>query len=149
MDTDRIKGAAQDLGGKVQETAGRALGEMPPQAEGVVRQVAGNAQNLYGQAKDNISSAASNAQDLYGQAKDNLGNVAGNAQNLYGQARDNVSNAAGTVTDYANQAYRQASPHAERGTQLVRDRVGENPLTAVLLAGAIGYLLALAIHGRH
>jgi uncharacterized protein YjbJ (UPF0337 family) len=130
MDPDRIKGAAQDIGGKVQETAGRAFGDKQTQAEGVVRQVAGNAQNLYGQAKDNLSSAASSAQDLYG------------------QARDNVSNAASSVSDYANQAYRQASPHAERGTAIVRDRVGENPLTAVILAGAIGYLLALAIHGR-
>jgi uncharacterized protein YjbJ (UPF0337 family) len=130
MDPDRIKGAAQDIGGKVQEAAGKAFGDQGTQAEGIVRQVAGNAQNLYGQAKDNLSNVASSAQDLYG------------------QARQNVSSAADTVQDYANQAYRQASPHAERGTALVRDRVGENPLTAVLLAGAIGYLLALAIHGR-
>ena len=130
MDPDRIKGAAQDIGGKVQETAGKAFGDQQTQAEGLVRQVAGNAQNLYGQAKDSLSSAASGAQDLYGQARSNAGDVAGQVQ------------------DYASQAYRQASPHAERGTALVRERVGENPLTAVMLAGAIGYLLALAIHGR-
>lgn len=113
MDTDRIKGAAQDLGGKVQEAAGKAFGDTSTQAEGIVRQVAGKGQNYYGQAKDAVSNVAESA------------------------------------TDYANQAYRNAGPQAERGTQLVRDRVGDNPLTAVLLAGAIGYLLALAIHGRN
>ena len=113
MDPDRIKGAAQDIGGKVQDTAGKVFGDTSTQAEGIVRQVAGKGQNYYGQAKDGLSSAAD------------------------------------TVTDYANQAYRTAGPQAERGTQLVRDRVGDNPLTAVILAGAIGYLLALAIHGRN
>lgn len=113
MDPDRIKGAAQDIGGKVQEAAGKVFGDTSTQTEGIVRQVAGKGQNYYGQAKDNLSSAA------------------------------------GTVTDYASQAYRTAGPHAERGTALVRERVGDNPLTAVILAGAIGYLLALAIHGRN
>ena len=131
MDPDRIKGAAQDIGGKVQETAGKAFGDQGTQAEGIVRQVAGNAQNLYGQAKDSLGNVASSAQDLYGQARNNAGGVVGQAQ------------------EYASQAYQQASPHAERGTAVVRERVGENPLTAVLLAGAIGYLLALAIHGRN
>ena len=131
MDPDRIKGAAQDIGGKVQETAGKAFGDQGTQAEGIVRQVAGNAQNIYGQAKDSLGNVASSAQDLYGQARNNAGGVVGQAQ------------------EYASQAYQQASPHAERGTAVVRERVGENPLTAVLLAGAIGYLLALAIHGRN
>lgn len=113
MDTDRIKGAAQDFGGKVQETAGRVFGDQSTQAEGIVRQVAGKGQNYYGQAKDQLSDAAD------------------------------------TVSDYANQAYRSVGPQTERSTRVVRETVGDNPLTSVLIAGAVGYLLALVIHGRH
>jgi len=58
MNEDRIVGTARNLGGTVQEGVGRAVGDRQMQAEGMVDQVTGAAQNLYGQAKDTAAEAA-------------------------------------------------------------------------------------------
>lgn len=112
MDTDRIKGVAQELGGKVQETVGRLAGDHDTQAEGLVREVAGAAQNLYGRAKDGVRDAAD------------------------------------TVGDYADRAYDRGTRVVSGSSRTVADEVGEHPLTALAVAGAVGYLLALLVHSR-
>ena len=58
MNEDRIAGTARNLGGKVQEGVGRVTGDAKSQAEGVLEQAAGGAQDLYGQAKETASDAA-------------------------------------------------------------------------------------------
>ena len=58
MNEDRIVGTARNLGGKAQEGLGRVTGDVKMQAEGVINQAAGTAQDLYGQAKENVSEAA-------------------------------------------------------------------------------------------
>jgi uncharacterized protein YjbJ (UPF0337 family) len=58
MNEDRIAGTARNLGGKVQEGYGRVTGDTQSQAEGLMNQAAGTAQDLYGQAKDSASEAA-------------------------------------------------------------------------------------------
>src|SRR5262245_497219 len=58
MDEDRVVGTARNLGGKVQEGLGRVRGDVKMQAEGVINQAAGTAQDLYGQAKESVSGAA-------------------------------------------------------------------------------------------
>ena len=57
MTEDRIVGTARNLGGKAQEGLGRVAGDTKTQAEGVVNQVAGAAQDLYGQARDSAADA--------------------------------------------------------------------------------------------
>ena len=57
MNEDRAFGAARNLGGKVQEGVGNVTGDAKIQAEGIVNQAAGAAQELYGQAKDSASDA--------------------------------------------------------------------------------------------
>jgi uncharacterized protein YjbJ (UPF0337 family) len=52
MDENRVEGTVRNVGGKVQEGVGRATGDTKSQAEGVMNQAAGAAQNLYGQAAD-------------------------------------------------------------------------------------------------
>lgn len=52
MDENRLEGTARNLGGKVQEGVGRVSGNARTQAEGVMNQAAGTAQDLYGQAAD-------------------------------------------------------------------------------------------------
>ncbi len=52
MDEDRIAGQAKNLGGKVQEGAGRLTGDAAMQARGMAKQAAGAAQDLSGQAAD-------------------------------------------------------------------------------------------------
>ncbi|MFX4955870.1 CsbD family protein, partial [Acinetobacter baumannii] len=45
MDTDRIKGAAKEFGGKLEEAAGHVTGNQDIRAEGVARQIEGKGQN--------------------------------------------------------------------------------------------------------
>jgi uncharacterized protein YjbJ (UPF0337 family) len=52
MDENRLEGSARNFGGRVQEGVGKATGDTKSQAEGVMNQAAGAAQNLYGQAAD-------------------------------------------------------------------------------------------------
>jgi len=58
MNEDRIAGTTRNLGGKVQEGFGRVTGDTKIQAEGLVNQATGAAQDLYGQAKDTAADAA-------------------------------------------------------------------------------------------
>jgi uncharacterized protein YjbJ (UPF0337 family) len=58
MDENRVVGAAKNLGGKVQESYGRVVGDVKAQAEGLTDQVKGAAQELYGQARDGASQIA-------------------------------------------------------------------------------------------
>jgi uncharacterized protein YjbJ (UPF0337 family) len=58
MNEDRVAGTARNVGGKVQEGLGRVTGDARTQAEGVMNQAAGAAQDLYGQAKETASDAA-------------------------------------------------------------------------------------------
>jgi len=52
MNEDRIAGTARNVGGKVQEGVGRVTGDAKRQADGLVNQAAGAAQDFYGQAKE-------------------------------------------------------------------------------------------------
>jgi uncharacterized protein YjbJ (UPF0337 family) len=52
MDENRVTGTAKNFGGKVEEGVGRVTGDAQTQAEGIADQVAGSAQDLYGQAAD-------------------------------------------------------------------------------------------------
>ena len=58
MDENRIAGTARNLGGKAEEGFGRVTGDAKTQAEGIVNQVSGAAQDLYGQARDRASDVA-------------------------------------------------------------------------------------------
>jgi uncharacterized protein YjbJ (UPF0337 family) len=61
MDEHRVKGAARNLGGNVEEGFGRATDDTKSQVQGVIDQAQGTAENLYGQAKDAASDAAEGA----------------------------------------------------------------------------------------
>jgi uncharacterized protein YjbJ (UPF0337 family) len=52
MDENRLEGTARNLGGTIQEEVGRATGDTKTKAEGLMNQVAGTAQDLYGQTAD-------------------------------------------------------------------------------------------------
>lgn len=58
MNQDSVLGMAKNLGGKVQEGAGRAVGDTQTRVEGLVNQAAGATQDLYGQAKESAADAA-------------------------------------------------------------------------------------------
>jgi uncharacterized protein YjbJ (UPF0337 family) len=54
MNKDQFAGTAQSVGGKIEETVGAAIGDRTLQAEGVIDQVKGSAQQLFGDAKQAI-----------------------------------------------------------------------------------------------
>jgi uncharacterized protein YjbJ (UPF0337 family) len=57
MDEDRIKGAAQNVKGKLKEGAGHAVGDEKLKAEGRADQLAGKVRNAVGGVKDTIRDA--------------------------------------------------------------------------------------------
>ncbi len=58
MNKDRIEGTARNFGGRLEEEFGRATGDTKTQAEGTVQQMAGAAQDVYGQVRDTAADAA-------------------------------------------------------------------------------------------
>lgn len=54
MNKDQIKGAAKDIGGKVQEEAGKLVGSKHHQTEGLKNQIAGKLQESVGDAKEKV-----------------------------------------------------------------------------------------------
>ncbi|HEY7985446.1 MAG TPA: CsbD family protein [Methylophilaceae bacterium] len=57
MNKDQIKGAAKNLGGKVQEQAGKLVGSNKEQAKGLKNQAEGKAQQNFGNLKEDIKDA--------------------------------------------------------------------------------------------
>jgi uncharacterized protein YjbJ (UPF0337 family) len=54
MNKDQVKGAAKDIGGKIQEEVGKVVGSNKQQAEGLAKQVEGKVQEKVGNAKEVI-----------------------------------------------------------------------------------------------
>jgi uncharacterized protein YjbJ (UPF0337 family) len=55
MNDDQIKGKAKDIGGKIQEEVGKAVGSSEQQAKGLGNQAEGKVQEKYGDVKDAIN----------------------------------------------------------------------------------------------
>ncbi|MGB4911722.1 MAG: CsbD family protein [Candidatus Dechloromonas phosphoritropha] len=54
MNIDQVKGAAKDLGGKIQEEFGKLTGDKSQQVEGLKNQVKGKVQEQVGDLKEEI-----------------------------------------------------------------------------------------------
>ena len=52
MNEDQIKGKAKDIGGKIQEKVGEAVGSRQQQSEGLANQTEGKVQEKVGDVKD-------------------------------------------------------------------------------------------------
>ena len=57
MNKDQVKGAAKDLGGKIQEKAGKLVGNQEQQAKGLANQVEGKTQQKVGDLKEAVKDA--------------------------------------------------------------------------------------------
>jgi uncharacterized protein YjbJ (UPF0337 family) len=55
MNSDQIKGKAKDIGGKIQEEAGKVVGSSQQQAKGLANQAEGKVQEKYGDLKDSVN----------------------------------------------------------------------------------------------
>ena len=57
MNKDQVKGAAKDLGGKIQQEVGKLVGSTEQQAKGLKNQAEGELQEHLGDLKENASDA--------------------------------------------------------------------------------------------
>ena len=57
MNKDQVKGTAKDLGGKIQEKAGKLVGNKEQQAKGLANQVEGKTQQKVGDLKEAVKDA--------------------------------------------------------------------------------------------
>ena len=94
-----------------------------------------------GQATDAVRNAAGSATEFAQKAYSNPGEYVSRAQ-------DAVRGVAGSASETAQDAYNNPGRYLRQGTDVIEHQVEENPLLALLIAGAIGYGLALLIHGR-
>ena len=69
--------------------------------------------------------------------------AAGTVQNLYGQAKDAARDATDAAAGMAKDAYENSGDTLRDGSQAVAKKVQDNPLGALLVAGGIGFALAL------
>ena len=111
--------------------------------------IVGTAKDLGGRVQGAVGDALGSKGDS---AEGRLREVQGRTQDAYGQAKDTVRDVADNVGDYAGDAYDRiqdrGGAYFRDGTRAVESRVEENPFIALLLAGAVGYGLALLLHRR-
>ena len=60
MNKNQVKGALKDIAGKVQEEAGKPVGNKKQQVKGLGKQISGKAEKTYGDAKEVIKDANKN-----------------------------------------------------------------------------------------
>ncbi|MCK8455313.1 CsbD family protein [Sphingomonas faeni] len=118
MNKDEFQGGARYVGGKVEKGIGDVVGSRDWQVDGVVDQVAGGAQNLYGRAKSAVDDLIDGAPEL----------------------ADKLSHDARHAADRATEA-------ARRGALAAQDSAKDAPLLWAAGAAAIGYGLAWLVHG--
>ena len=78
------------------------------------------------------------------QVREALDDVAGSAA----EAAGNVYKRGEQYARQAREQYPQAERYVREGQRAVSHRMAENPLLSLLVAGAIGYVLAWMIHGE-
>ena len=98
-------------------------------AKDAAGKVEGAIGNLTGDAKTEASGRASEA--------------SGTVQNLYGQAKDAARDVTDAAAGMAKDAYENSGDTLREGSEAVAKKVQDNPLGSLLIAGGIGFALAL------
>src|SRR5712664_1455818 len=102
---------------------------------------------IVGSAKDiagKVEGAAGNlAGDAKTQAAGQAREAAGTVQDLYGQAKDAARDVGDAAASYAKDAYENSGDTLREGSEVVAKKVQDNPLGALLVAGGIGFALAM------
>ncbi len=83
------------------------------------------------------------AGDAQAQAAGRAREAAGTVENLYGQAKDAARDATDAAVGYARDAYDNSGDTFREGSEVVAKKVQDNPLGALLVAGGIGFALAM------
>ena len=101
--------------------------------EGAARQAAGKVEGLVGSATGDEKSKATGYID----------DKAGSAQQAYGKIKDTVKGYAGQYGDQAADLSSQLLDQIEDAGDYIAEQVDQRPITAVLIAAGVGFLLAL------
>jgi uncharacterized protein YjbJ (UPF0337 family) len=102
--------------------------------------IAGSAKDFAGKFESAVGGMAGDAKT---EAAGRVREAAGTAQNLYGQAKDAAREATEAAVGYAKEAYENSGDTFRDGSQAIAKKVQENPLGSMLIAGGIGFALAL------
>jgi uncharacterized protein YjbJ (UPF0337 family) len=102
--------------------------------------IEGSVRNFAGKAEAGIGDVVGDART---QASGRAREAADAAQDLYGQAKDTARGATDAATGYARDVYDRGGERLRDGSQVLAQKVQENPLGALMIAGAIGFALAL------
>lgn len=105
---------------------------------GAAKEFAGKAEGAIGDVTGDARTQAS------GRAREATGAV----QDIYGQAKDAARDAADTAVNYAKDAYENRGEAVRNGQKAVANAVQDNPVGALLIAGGIGFALALLMTGQ-
>ena len=102
--------------------------------------IEGTAKDLAGKTEAGIGDIAGSPKtQTAGRARE----AAGAAQDLYGQAKDAARGATDAAADYAKDIYGHGGDRLRDGSQVLEKKVQQNPLGALMIAGAVGFALAL------
>ena len=102
--------------------------------------IAGSAKDFAGKVEGAAGDVVADARtQAAGRAREATGTV----QNLYGQAKDVARDATDAAVNYARDAYDNSGDTLRDGSQVVAKKVQDNPLGSLLIAGGIGFALAL------
>jgi uncharacterized protein YjbJ (UPF0337 family) len=102
--------------------------------------IAGAAKDAAGKVEGVVGDLAGDAQtSASGRAREASGTV----QNLYGQVKDAARDAGDTAANLAKDAYDNSGDTFRDGSKAVAKQVRDNPLGALLVAGGIGFALAM------
>ena len=104
--------------------------------------IVGSAKEFAGKVEGTVGDLAGDAKaEASGRARE----AAGTVQNLYGQAKDAARDAADTAVNYAREAVEKPAETLRGGQEAIIKTVHDNPLGALLVAGGIGFALALLL----
>ena len=102
--------------------------------------IAGSAKDVAGKVEGAVGDMTGNAQ---AQAAGRAREAAGTVQNLYGQAKGAARDATDAAVSYAKDAVENSGDTFRDGSEAVARKVQDNPLGALLIAGGIGFALAM------
>jgi uncharacterized protein YjbJ (UPF0337 family) len=102
--------------------------------------IAGSAKDFAGKVEGAVGGMTGDATT---QAEGRAREAAGTVQNLYGQAKDAANDVADAAVNYAKEAYDNSGDTIRDGQKAMAKTVHDNPLGALLVAGGIGFALAL------
>ena len=103
-------------------------------------QIAGSAKDFAGKIEGTFGGIAGKAKT---EAAGRVREATDTAQNIYGQAKDAAREATDAAVSYAKDAYENSGDTFRDGSQAIAKKVQENPLGSMLIAGGIGFALAL------